>query len=49
MSGPLNVRLPGPLEVTGPGGVPRIAVTRRHSLQALPVLRAPLVRRNGSR
>ncbi|GAA3627382.1 hypothetical protein GCM10022267_12110 [Lentzea roselyniae] len=37
---PLDVRLLGPLEVTGPGGVLRLAGTRQRSLLALPALRA---------
>ncbi|MFD9700499.1 BTAD domain-containing putative transcriptional regulator [Lentzea sp. NPDC059081] len=39
----LNVRLLGPLEVTGPGGVLRLAGTRQRSLLALLALRAPSV------
>ncbi|MFC3896714.1 BTAD domain-containing putative transcriptional regulator [Lentzea rhizosphaerae] len=40
---PLDVRLLGPLEVTGPGGVLRLAGTRQRSLLALLALRAPSV------
>ncbi|MDX3661902.1 BTAD domain-containing putative transcriptional regulator [Streptomyces sp. ID05-26A] len=39
----LDVRLLGPLEVTGPGGVLRLAGTRQRSLLALLALRAPSV------
>jgi predicted ATPase len=38
-----DVRLLGPLEVTGPGGVLRLAGTRQRSLLALLALRAPSV------
>ncbi|MEU0884433.1 BTAD domain-containing putative transcriptional regulator [Lentzea sp. NPDC005914] len=40
---PFDVRLLGPLEVTGPGGVLRLAGTRQRSLLALLALRAPSV------
>ena len=40
---PLDVRLLGPLEVTGPGGVLRLAGTRQRSLLALLAMRAPSV------
>ncbi|WP_112261671.1 BTAD domain-containing putative transcriptional regulator [Lentzea terrae] len=40
---PTDVRLLGPLEVTGPGGVLRLAGTRQRSLLALLALRAPSV------
>ncbi|NGY60769.1 tetratricopeptide repeat protein [Lentzea sp. NEAU-D13] len=39
----LDVRLLGPLEVTGPGGVLRLAGTRQRSLLALLAMRAPSV------
>ncbi|MFS8098676.1 tetratricopeptide repeat protein [Lentzea alba] len=39
----LDVRLLGPLEVTGPGGMVRLAGTRQRSLLALLALRAPSV------